>query len=246
MRAFRQYLRQRWFLLLLFLLGLCAAGNALRGLARTAIYVHEAILLPGEVVDVRQFPFPSAWEALSSGNLPWEAETAYQPIVRFVLPDGIVITRTMPDADNADYRCGEQVEVITPPHDPNQAHLHKWKFQWGGSCFLLTAGLLLAGLSWPFLRRPLLPSRQRKGRKPCLHPPSPSAATPLANNEAETLVLEAPPAEPKKRRSPRRKSSASSETSGCRRSKRKTTDASQEKKAAAPKTPRRRKKTGES
>lgn len=238
MRALRQYLRQRWLILLLFLLGVCAVGNALWKLAQTAIYVHEAVILPGEVVDVRQFPFPNAWDALSDGNLPWESETAYQPIVRFVLPDGIFITRTMPDTDNTDYRCGEQVDVITPPHDPNQAHLHKWKFLWGGSCFLLTAGLLLAGMSWLFLRRPL-PSRQ--GRKRQTPPPFTKAPTAPSNHPTEALVLEPPPAEPRKRRSPRRKTSL--ETAGHRRSKRKDDAAPPEKKSSTPRAPRKRKKS---
>ena len=157
MKHISRYLRRKWPFLLLFLLGLYAAGSALLALARTAIYVHEAVILPGEVVDVRQFPFETPWDALSRGNLSWAGETAYQPIVRFVLPDGIIITRTMPDADNVDYLCGQTVEVITHPHDPNQAHLHKWKFQWGGSCILLTTGLLMAGGGWLILRRPLTP-----------------------------------------------------------------------------------------
>ncbi len=251
MKHISRYLRRKWPFLLLFLLGLYTTGSALRALARTAIYVHEAILLPGEVVDVRQFPFETPWDALSRGNLSWANETAYQPIVRFVLPDGIIITRTMPDADNVDYLCGQTVEVITHPHDPNQAHLHKWKFQWGGSCILLTVGLLMAGGGWLILRRPLPPDTPRASRSSRTTRTTRASQAPRPNRTAsppsENLVLEATPVEKTRKRTPRKKSTekAAAGTAPPKNhsSSKKTTPSTEEAKSGAPRKPRRRKKT---
>jgi len=273
MKHISRYLRRKWPFLLLFLLGLYAAGSALLALARTAIYVHESVILPGEVVDVRQFPFETPWDALSRGNLSWANETAYQPIVRFVLPDGIIITRTMPDEDNVDFRCGQAVEVITPPHDPNQAHLHKWKFQWGGSCILLATGLLMAGGSWLILRRPLprpgtgtprtsratrTPSSSRTPRTshasqtPCT-PQAPRVTRPDRTTPppppSENLVLEASPIEKPRKRTSRQKKSTEKSAAGTtspksrRNGSKKTSPSAEEPKSDTPRKPRRRRKT---
>lgn len=247
MKHLSRYLRRKWPFLLLLLLGLYAAGSALLALARTAIYVHEAVILPGEVVDVRQFPFETPWDALSRGNLSWANETAYQPIVRFVLPDGIIITRTMPDADNVDYLVGQTVEVITHPHDPNQAHVHKWKFQWGGSCILLATGLLMAGGGWLILRRPLPPDSPRASRTPQA-PRTPRSKRTAAPQSPENPVSESTPAEKPRKRAPRQKKTTEKATTSTtspksRRSSKKTSSSTEEAKSDVPRKPRRRKKT---
>ncbi|MBQ5665577.1 MAG: hypothetical protein IIV41_06915, partial [Akkermansia sp.] len=94
---------------------------------------------------------------------------SYQPIVRYTVPNGLVISRLMTDADDTDYNIGEQIQVITPELDPSQAHIYKWKFIWGWECMQLGGGILLL-LLWLALRErksavPASATRKNSGGK---------------------------------------------------------------------------------
>ncbi len=133
----------------LFLIaGILLTCSALYQLLRTAMYVHESVIVTATVTDVRVQPFESTLQALRHGNAALGDTPSYQPIVRYTVPNGLVISRLMTDADDTDYTIGEQVQVITPELDPSQAHTCKWKFIWGWECMQLASGilLLLAGL----------------------------------------------------------------------------------------------------
>lgn len=136
----------------LFLLaGILLTGCSLYQLLRTAMYVHESVVVTATVTDVLQKPFETTADALSHGNLALGGSTSYQAIVQYTLPNGMVMSRMMTDADDTDYHNGQQVEVITPELDPSRAHIYKWKFIWGWPCMKLTGGVLLL-LLWLVLR----------------------------------------------------------------------------------------------
>lgn len=154
----------------LFLIaGILLSCLALYKLLRTAMYVHEAVVVTATVTDVRTQPFESTLQALSHGNVAMADTPSYQPIVRYTVPNGLVISRLMTDADDTDYNIGEQVQVITPELDPSQAHIYKWKFIWGWECMQLGGGILLL-LLWLALRerKPAVPAsatRKNSGGK---------------------------------------------------------------------------------
>lgn len=129
--------------------GILLTCLAVYKLLRTAMYVHESVVVTATVTDVRQQPFESTLQAWQHGNMALGDSTSYQAIVRYTVPNGLVINRLMTDADDTDYTIGQQVEVITPELDPSQAHINKWKFIWGWECAQLGGGviLLLTGLA---------------------------------------------------------------------------------------------------
>jgi hypothetical protein len=131
---------------LLLALGLALTVFSLYKLVRTAMYVHESVIVTATVTDVLQRPFESTLEALQHGNLAMGDSTSYSPIVRYTVPGGLVINRQMTDADDTDYTVGQQLEVITPALDPSRAHIYKWKFVWGWECIQLGLGVFLTML----------------------------------------------------------------------------------------------------
>ena len=152
---------------LFLVLGILLTAFSLYKLLRTAMYVHESVVVTATVTDVLQKPFESTGEALSHGNLALGGSTSYHAIVRYTVPNGMVIDRMMTDADDTDYTVGQQVEVITPELDPSQAHINKWKFIWGSNCMILGSGiiclLLWQGLKERHTPAPAAPSRKSKG-----------------------------------------------------------------------------------
>lgn len=152
---------------LFLVLGILLTVFSLYKLLRTAMYVHESVVVTATVTDVLQKPFESTSEALSHGNLALGGSTSYQAIVRYTVPSGMVIDRMMTDADDSDYTVGQQVEVITPELDPSRAHINKWKFVWGSNCMLLGCGisslLLWLGLKERKAPAPAAPTRKSKG-----------------------------------------------------------------------------------
>ncbi len=189
--------------ILLFAFGLWQLGLAIAGLARTAVFVHEADVAKVVVNDVVQKPFESWEETLGAGNLSWPGDSSYRPIVRFTQPDlpsqlrrNLETDEVKLEADNVDYQRGQEVEVIYHPEDPTQAHLHRWKFQWGGSCIRLAVGALLLGAGWLFwkLRRARLPwilrpaTRRSSSRRRGIASRTP---TPAQVTEAMTTLAQA-------------------------------------------------------
>ncbi|MBQ6941747.1 MAG: DUF3592 domain-containing protein [Akkermansia sp.] len=152
---------------LFLVLGILLTVFSLYKLLRTAMYVHESVVITATVTDVLQKPFESTGEALSHGNLALGGSTSYQAIVRYTVPSGMVIDRMMTDADDTDYTVGQQVEVITPELDPSRAHINKRKFIWGSNCMLLGCGiislLLWLGLKERRAPAPAAPARQSRG-----------------------------------------------------------------------------------
>ncbi len=154
---------------LFLVLGILLTIFSLYKLLRTAMYVHESVVVTATVTDVLQKPFESTGEALSHGNLALGGSTSYQAIVRYTVPSGLLIDRMMTDADDTDYTVGQQVEVITPELDPSRAHINKWKFIWGSNCMLLGCGIISL-LLWLRLKErgvsaPAPSTRKSKGRQ---------------------------------------------------------------------------------
>lgn len=154
---------------LFLVLGILLTIFSLYKLLRTAMYVHESVVVTATVTDVLQKPFESTGEALSHGNLALGGSTSYQAIVRYTVPSGLLIDRMMTDADDTDYTVGQQVEVITPEQDPSRAHINKWKFIWGSNCMLLGCGIISL-LLWLWLKErgvsaPAPSTRKSKGRQ---------------------------------------------------------------------------------
>ncbi len=140
--AGRRY--HRLFLLAGFLL----AAWALYHLAFTAVFVHESVVLPGVVTDVRQKPYEDSLQALVHGSGSCAGDVSYQPLVRFTLPSGLVINRLMSDAGDKDYTIGQPIEVITPELDPSGARINEWKYIWGTETMELGVGVLLVLLGY--------------------------------------------------------------------------------------------------
>lgn len=256
MNRAKQYLRRRGIFWLMLAGGLYCAALALWNLGQTAIFAHKAITLPGTVVDVRQSHFDTQLQPLRYGNLSWAGDVSYQPIVAFDMPGGIRIRRrNMPDLDNEDYQLGQPVEVITLPHDPNQSHIHKWKFLWGGDCLLLSVGLLLGLPAWLILRYcPYTPKARPQTARAAAKPASKQASAPAAqpakttpttapqgNREEPFQLSSTPPEHPKRRSSRQKKATGTSQ----KRSRKKTTATSNETAPTNPRAPRkpRQKKT---
>lgn len=216
MRFIKQFLRRNALLLAALLLGAYGIGSSLWELGKTAFYVHQAIVLPGVVTDVRQRPFETQAEAWEHGNLCAADATAYQPFVSFTLPAGITINKAMPDLDCDDYSLHQAVEIITHPHDPNQAHIYKAKFLCGWSLMKLVGGSLI------FLPAILLLHKRRKHKRPAkkTHPtPVPPAKRERTreasrqepeNDDAFSLVAREPT--PAKKKRTRKQSSATGES----------------------------------
>ncbi len=224
--------RLRNALLALSLLGsgLWLAGSALWQLGRTAMYVHESVVVTGTVIDVRQKPFECWAETLGKGNLSWPGDVSYQPIVSFSLPGGINAIRYDLEADNVDYKTGQEVRLISPPSQPGKAHLHRWKFLWGASCLRLGIGslLTLAGYAlWCRLRG---------------NHPAGAAATKAPVAPAKRRSAPAPQASPTPHR--RKKASASTDSSPAPRRRKKTestASAGTETRQKKPRSPRKKK-----
>lgn len=204
---------------LLLLPGLAACVWGIYELGGSAVFVHEAVCLPARVVDVRQCPFESRLDALRGGH--YQAETAYFPIVRFTLPNGVDCpNRQLPDADADDYTIGEQIDIITMPLDPTTARRKAWKFIWGAPTVTFLGGLVL-----------LLLARLLRGRKQ--RRPTHRSNTVAAPRKSETprrearrpqqeqldLGLELEPAPDTKPKRKRRKAAGSSSGSPRKRSK---------------------------
>ncbi len=192
--------RLRNILLSLCLLGmgLWLAGTALWQLGRTAIYVHEAVVVPGTVIDVRQKPFESWSETLGQGNWSWPGDVSYQPHVRFMLPGGINAIRLDLEADNEDYRIGQEVSIISPPSQPGKAHLNRWKFLWGANCLRLGTGALFSLIGYALLRR--LRGKRRAAAKSA-STTSTSANTPARRKrKSASTAAEAGSPTPRRRR----------------------------------------------
>ncbi len=133
----------------LFLLaGYLLAAWALYQLAFTAMFVHECVVLPGVVTDVRQKPYEDSLQALVHGSGSCAGDVSYQPVVRFTLPSGLVINRLMSDAGDKDYTIGQPIEIITPELDPSGARINEWKYIWGTETLELGVGVLLVLLGY--------------------------------------------------------------------------------------------------
>ena len=197
--------RKKFIIKCLMLLGgLYAVGLALWRLGGTAMFVHEAILAPGVVVDVRERPFEDYLEMFAHGNFPWEGSVAHQPHVRYEYAGLSRVDSTLPDLDNQDYDRGQSVEIILHPEQPHLRHLNKFKFVWGRHLLLLGGGLfllLLWRVSTRLRRRSSQPRRRRAAAQPVVVAPVVLPAQGGAVSQAVTELVEeiAAPA-PKKRR----------------------------------------------
>ncbi len=227
-------LRRLRHLLLAFALtgyGLWLAGSALWQLGRTAMFVHESVVVTGTVVDLRQKPFESWEETLGRGNWSMPGDVSYQPIVRFTLPGDIDAIRFDLDADNVDYRKGETVSIISPPGQPGKARINRWKFLWGASCLRLGIGTLISLIGYGLLCR-------LRGKGPA----GASSATSPARRNASPQKAAASPAKPRAAR--KRKSPAADGSSPAPRRRKKAESSAAEGEAKA-KKPRSRKKKSE-
>lgn len=208
----------RYTLLLAALcMGAYACITALWELGNTALYVHRAVVLPGVVTDVRQRPFSDMAEAWQHGNLTFSEATAYQPFVSFTLPAGIAINKAMPNLDSEDYTLHQNVEVITHPHDPNQAHLYKAKFLCGWSLIKLIGGILL--LLPVFYRWKKRHKPQSSGKKTATQASKAPKNTPRRSQGEEDFRLESPEPGPAKKRRTRKQNPAGGENPSPKRKK---------------------------
>lgn len=149
----------------LFLLaGYLLSAWALYRLAFTAMFVHECVVLPGVVTDVRQKPYEDSLEALVHGSGSCAGDTSYQPLVRFALPSGLVINRLMSDAGDKDYTIGQDISIITPELDPSGARINEWKYIWGTETLELGVGVLLVLVGYA-LRGTLIRRKATRGKE---------------------------------------------------------------------------------
>lgn len=205
--------------IIMMLTGVFYTLQALWGMCLTAMFMHESIVVPATVVDIRQRTFDSTKEALRNGNLSTAGDTAYLPIVAFRLPSGIGFNKfEITTPDNESYAIGQQVELITYPYNPNEpehatwqpdaVRVYKAKFLWGGDALLLLFSLSLCGIAWLALHKKTpRTAAQPKKAAPQSHTPQPRTTQRPREEEDEppfTLTADAPTA-PKKKRAPRKK-----------------------------------------
>ena len=223
MEKIREFIKRRLVFVVMLMTALYFGCLAIWNLSNTLLYVHEAVTLTATVRDMRQRPFESFTEALSYGNLPWNGDIAYTPILSFTMPAGIPIrAHVARDLDNTDYKIGEQVEIITPPYDSNLAHINKWKFLWGADCMRLLLALLLGVPSWLVL----FPRKKR------------CKAAPKAKKPASSQSSTSRKQQPAERAPKKKQSAASSDSTSTPRAPRKKKQQSSE----SPEKPRRSRK----
>ena len=164
-QLFHKLAGRRYYRLFL-LTGFLLAAYALYHLAFMAMFVHESVVLPGVVTDVRQKPYEDSLQALVHGCGSAAGDVSYQPLVNFTLPSGLVINRLMSDAGNEDYTIGQSIEIITPELDPSGARINELKYLWGTETLELGGGVLLVligyALRGTLLRRPQSASTEKK------------------------------------------------------------------------------------
>ena len=164
-QLFHKLAGRRYYRLFL-LTGFLLAAYALYHLAFMAMFVHESVVLPGVVTDVRQKHYDDSLQALVHGCGSAAGDVSYQPLVNFTLPSGLVINRLMSDAGNEDYTIGQSIEIITPELDPSGARINEWKYLWGTETLELGGGVLLVligdALRATLLRRPQSASTEKK------------------------------------------------------------------------------------
>lgn len=204
---FKRLAGRRYFRLFL-LAGLLMLAHGIYGLYTGLDYVRCTTAVAGVVVDVRQHPFESMADALRGGD--YRAETAYRPIVRFTLPNGVPVTRLMPDDDAQDYRVGEEVSVRTYAADPTAARLNKAKFLWGegaaltlGGAVLLLLGRLLSGRRFRRSTAAPRPAHTPARREERPAPAAPARASRKREQQGQLdlgLEAEPAPAKPKRKR----------------------------------------------
>ncbi len=221
----------------LLLLGLWMAGSAIWQLGRTAVFVHESVVVTGTVYDVRQKPFESWSETLGQGNWSWPGDVSYQPFVRFMLPGGIYASRLDLEADNIDYTIGQDISIISPPTQPGKARINRWKFLWGADCLQLGIGSLLALIGHALLKR--LRNRRPTKAAPAAKAEKNAKSAPRRSSPAAEEAA-APAPKPKPPRKRKNSSAASNGSSSSRR--RKKAEAADTSANATPAKPRRSRK----
>lgn len=191
----------------ILLFALLAGGGymvltALWGMCKTAIYIHETIPVTGTVIDLRQRPFESTTEALSSGNLSTGGDTAYFPIVTFSFNNGVLISNhALQTPDNEPTPIGSTIELRAYPYDPTTPETwrpesiqpNRAALLWGGHAMGLLIGLTLGGIAYLKLNNRRRPRPAKAATK---HPKAPAPAS----AQEEPFTLSADPAPPKKKR----------------------------------------------
>ncbi len=215
MKPPRHRLRYAAAALALLLLGLWLAATALWQLGKVAVFDYKAVVVPGQVVDVRQKPFEDWSETLGEGNLAMPGDVSYQPWVRFTLPGGISAFRADLPADTQDYAVGQMLDIICLPDNPASARLNKGKFLWGAGSLRLGAGVILTLIGSILLRRlkgrrPAAPAadapkpkQQGKGKKKS--PDAPKGGSPAPRRRKKADIPATGDTAPKKKRSGSRK-----------------------------------------
>lgn len=163
-QLFHKLAGRRYYRLFL-LTGFLLAAYALYHLAFMAMFVHESVVLPGVVTDVRQKPYEDSLQALVHGCGSAAGDVSYQPLVNFTLPSGLVINRLMSDAGNEDYTIGQSIEIITPELDPSGARINEWKYLWGTETLELGVGVLLVLIGYALrgtLTRKIISTKEEK------------------------------------------------------------------------------------
>lgn len=206
--------KRRIFLFALLACGAYMVLTALWGLCKTAIYIHETIPVTGTVTDLRQRPFESTKEALSSGNLSTGGDMAYFPIISFTYENGAVIgNQPIQTPDNRPTPIGSTIELRAYPYDP--AKPETWQphglkpnraaLLWGGDAICLLIGLTLAGIAYLKLisRRTPRPVKTHHKKQTKTAPKTQKAPAPKpVQEEPFTLSAEPEPVQKKRTRKP--------------------------------------------
>ena len=203
--------KRRIFLFALLACGAYMVLTALWGLCKTAIYIHETIPVTGTVTDLRQRPFESTKEALSSGNLSTGGDMAYFPIISFTYENGAVISNhPIQTPDNEPTPIGGTIELRTYPYDP--ANPETWSPEgvkpnraallWGGNAIWLLIGLTLAGIAYLKLvsRRAPRPVKSHHKKQPKPAQKTQKAPAPKPEQEEPFTLSAEPESAPKKKR----------------------------------------------
>lgn len=204
-QLFHKLAGRRYYRLFL-LTGFLLATYALYHLAFMAMFVHESVVLPGVVTDVRQKPYEDSLQALVHGSGSAAGDVSYQPLVNFTLPSGLVINRLMSDAGNEDYTIGQSIEIITPELDPSGARINEWKYLWGTETLELGVGVLLVLIGYALrgtLTRKIISNKEEKSRTRRNNTAGGEKKSPTPSRRRKSPA--SPPAAAPKRRSRKKK-----------------------------------------
>jgi len=134
-------------------------------LARTSIFYIQSEGSHARVSDVREGTVDDFSMMLPSGELLWQGDSYYRPLVRYTHPRTQNIhVLELPDASATDYAIDAELALRVSMDDEKLVRESHGFFLWGRSLFMTSFGLLSMLIFYILFRRHLKQGKTGKGR----------------------------------------------------------------------------------